>query len=147
MLFRPFYGYMDDEKGISPDCGCGARAVIILRGSSDGHLMDSLCSLDPLCFLQGSGFLVSFINCPLWSSFPPSFAFLPYSSTSYHPHLSSLFLTNNVFLCRLHDSHHFPLFRLPSDRLEPKLALFIDHDCVAKVRGTHRLRGIEGAGW
>ena len=41
--------------------------MMILRGFSDGRLMVPLCSLVPLCHCQGSGFLVPFINCPLWS--------------------------------------------------------------------------------
>ena len=32
LSFHSFYEYMDDGKGISPDCGCGVKAVMVLRG-------------------------------------------------------------------------------------------------------------------
>ena len=32
LSFHSLFGYMNDGKGISPDRGCGVRAVTILRG-------------------------------------------------------------------------------------------------------------------
>ena len=31
-IYCRFIPFMNDGKGISPDCGCGVKAVMILRG-------------------------------------------------------------------------------------------------------------------